>query len=124
MFFVVAFIAASAVLGGYTSYTTQQESIPQLQHRPGTPDRIVEICRQAAVEAARAHASELGAELQRVDATSAGEIRRVGRSQSAPIEIGVVYSRPSGPVLRQGVVECRVTSRNSAVLASLPGAER
>ena len=124
MFLVVVFIAASAVLGGYTSYTSQQDNIPRLQHRPGTPDRVVEICRQAAIEAARAHASELGAELVRVDATSAGAIRRVGRSQSAPIEIGVVYAQPSGQVVRQGVVECRVTSRDSAVLASLPDAAR
>jgi hypothetical protein len=124
MIWVVVFLAASAVLGGYTSYASQQASIPQLQHRPGTPLSIVEVCRQAAVTAARAHASEVGAELVRVDATSAGPMRHVGKLRVAPVEVGVVYTRAGGPEIRQGTVECTVGRRQGAVLASLPDAER
>jgi hypothetical protein len=123
MFIILAFIAASAAVGGYATYASRQSSIPQLQYRPGTPNSVVESCRQAVITAARTHASELGAELVRVDAASAGEMRRVRRVQSAPVEVGIVYSRPSGQEIRQGVIECRV-NREGAVLAGLPGAAR
>jgi hypothetical protein len=121
---VVIFLAASAVLVGIASYASQPSSVPRLQYRPGTPDAVVESCRQAVITAARAHAAEMGAELVRVDAASAGEMRRVGRLQSAPVEVGVVYSRPSGQEVRQGDIECRVDRRGRVVLASLPAAAR
>jgi hypothetical protein len=123
MFLVVVFIAASAVFGGIVSYSSKQAAIPQLQYRPGTPNEVVEICRQAVVATAKDHAAQQGAELLRVDAASAGVMRRVGRLHSAPVEVGIVYSRASGQETRQGVIECRVDNRGSAVLASLPGAE-
>jgi hypothetical protein len=123
MFVILAFIAASAAVGGYATYASRQAIIPQLQYRPGTPDNVVESCRQAAIAAARTHAAELGAELVRVDAASAGEMRRARGVQTAPVEVGIVYARPSGQETRQGVIECRV-SRQGAVLAGLPGAAR
>jgi hypothetical protein len=123
MIWVVVLIAASAAFGGVANYTSRQSIVPQLQYRPGTPDAVVESCRQAAIAAARTHATELGAELVRVDAASAGEMRRVRGLQSAPVEVGIVYSRPSGQEVRQGVIECRV-NREGAVLAGLPGAAR
>jgi hypothetical protein len=124
MVWVVVFIAVSAVLGGIVSYAPRQSSIPQLQHRPGTPIEVVESCRQAVIAAAKAHASEMGAELVRVDATSAGEMRQVGRLQSAPVEVGVVYSRPGGQEVRQGVIECQVDRRRRAVVANIANAVR
>jgi hypothetical protein len=124
MTWVVVFVAVAALLGGVASYTSQQAAIPQLTHIPGTPDEVVESCRQSVIAAAQAHAVQLGAELVRVDATSAGEMRRVGRVQSAPIEVGVVYSRPTGRETRQGLIECRVDRRGTATLANLPDAVR
>ena len=123
MIWVVVLIAASAAFGGVANYTAKQSSIPQLQYRPGTPDTVVESCRQAVITAARTHASELGAELVRVDAASAGEMRQARGLRTAPVEVGIVYSRPGGQETRQGVIECRV-SREGAVLAGLPGAVR
>lgn len=122
MTWVVVFIAATALLGGIASYTSQQASIPRLNHVPGTPDEIVESCRQSVATAAQTHAAQLGATLVRVDATSAGEMRRVGRLRSAPVEVGVVYARPTGREIRQGVIECQVDRRGAARLANLPDA--
>jgi hypothetical protein len=124
MVWLLVFIAVSAVLGGAAQYSSYQASVPHLQHRPGTPDEVVESCRQAVITAAQTHAAESGAELVRVDATSAGEMRPLGRLRTAPVEVGVVYARPTGRELRQAVIECRVDRRGSAVLASLPGAPR
>ena len=124
MIFVVVFLAASAVLGGIASYQSREPIAPQLQYRPGTPTQVVERCRQAVIEAAREHAAEKGATLLRVDATSAGDMRPIGTGHVAPVEIGVVYARPSGQELRQGVIECHVDEQERAVLASLPGAAR
>src|SRR3712207_3685825 len=84
MTWVVALVAAAALFGGVAITTSQQAITPQLTHRPGTPDEVVESCRQAVIAAAQGHASQQGAELIRVDATSAGEMRRVGRLQAAP----------------------------------------
>jgi hypothetical protein len=119
MTWVVVLVAAAALMGGVASYTNQPSAVPQLTHVPGTPDEVVESCRQSVISAAQAHAAQQGAELVRVDATSAGEMRRIGRVQSAPIEIGIVYGRPGGREARQGVVECRVDRRGTATLANL-----
>jgi hypothetical protein len=124
MLWVVLLIGASGLAGGYASYTAQQAAIPKLQYRPGTPNEVVETCRQAAIAAARTHASEVGAELVRVDAASAGEMRRIRSGQRAPVEIGIVYSRQSGRESRQGIVECRVDRRGRATIADLAGAAR
>lgn len=124
MFVIVVFVAVSVVLGQIASDVSKQPIVPQLQHRPGTPTEVVSSCWQSVVSTATEHAKELGAELVRVDATSAGEMRRVGRLESAPIEVGVVYSRGGVQELRQGVIECRVDSRGSITLASLPSAAR
>jgi hypothetical protein len=120
MMWFVVFVAVAALLGGVASYSSQQAAIPRLTHVPGTPDEVVESCRQSVIAAAQAHATQLGATLVRVDATSAGQMRRMGRVQSAPVEIGVVYSRPTGREARQGVIECRVDRRGTVTLANLP----
>ena len=121
MFVVVVFLAASALLGSIATYQSRQPIAPELHHRPGTPTEVVESCRQAVISSAQAHAAEQGATLQRVDATSAGPMRQVGRSYSAPIEAGVVYERPTGQELRQGVIECRVRvdQRSGTIVASI-----
>jgi pyruvate/2-oxoglutarate dehydrogenase complex dihydrolipoamide acyltransferase (E2) component len=121
MLWVALLIGASGMVGGYAA---EQATIPKLQYRPGTPDEVVETCRQAAIAAARPHAREMGAQLIRVDATSAGAMRRTRSSVRAPVEVGVVYSRPSGREARQGVVECRVDRRGRATIADLAGAAR
>jgi hypothetical protein len=109
------------MVGGYAA---ERAIIPKLQYRPGTPNEIVETCRQAAIAAARTHASQMGAHLIRVDATSAGEMRRTRSGQWAPVEVGIVYSRSSGREARQGIVECRVDRRGRATIADLAGAAR
>ncbi|MFD0465605.1 hypothetical protein ACFQY9_30905 [Microvirga aerilata] len=121
MLWVILLLGASGMVGGYAA---EQATIPKLQYRPGTPNIVVETCRQAAIAAARTHASEMGAELVRVDAASAGEMRRARGGQRAPVEVGIVYSRPSGREARQGVVECRVDRRGRATIADLAGAAR
>jgi hypothetical protein len=121
MLWVVLLIGASGMVGGYAA---EQAIIPKLQYRPGTPNEVVETCRQATIAAARTHASEMGAQLDRVDATSAGEMRRTRSGQRAPVEVGIVYSRSSGREARQGVVECRVDRRGQATIAELAGAAR
>jgi len=121
MLWVVLLLGASGLAGGYA---TERALIPKLQHRPGTPDAIVETCRQAVIAAARTHASEMRAELIRVDATSAGEMRRTRDGQRAPVEIGIVYSRPDRREARQGVIECRLDRRGRATIADLPSAAR
>ncbi len=121
MLWVVLLLGASGMVGGYAA---ERAIIPKLQYHPGTPNEVVEICRQAAITAARTHANEMGAELIRVDATSAGEMRRTRRSLRAPVEVGVVYSRASGREARQGVIECRVDQRGQATIADLAGAAR
>jgi hypothetical protein len=121
MVWVVAFIAAAALVGGVAQYASIQASTPRLQHRPGTPIEVVESCRQAVIAAAQQHAVESGAQVVRVDATSAGAMRPLGRLQAAPVEVGVVYLRPTGRELRQAVIECRVDRRGRAVLASSGG---
>jgi hypothetical protein len=121
MLWIVLLIGASGLLGGYAA---ERAAIPKLQYRPGTPNDVVETCRQAVIAAARTHASEMGAELLRVDATSAGEMRRTRNGQKAPVEIGVVYSRPGGREARQGTIECRLDRRGRATTANLAGAAR
>ena len=121
MLWVILLLGASGMVGGYAA---EQAIIPKLQHRPGTPNEIVETCRQAAIAAARTHASEMGAQLVRVDATSAGQLRRARSGQRAPVEVGIVYSRPSGREARQGLVECRVDARGQATIANLAAAAR
>ena len=121
MLWVILLFGAAGLGGGYAA---ERASIPKLQYRPGTPNEIVETCRQAAIAAARPHASEVGAELIRVDATSAGEMRRTRSGQRAPVEGGIVYSRSGGREARQGIVECRVDRRGQATIADLAGAAR
>lgn len=121
MLWVILLLGASGMVGGYAA---ERATIPKLQYRPGTPNAVVETCRQAAIAAARTHAGEMGAELVRVDAASAGEMRRIRSGQRAPVEIGIVYSRPSGREARQGIVECRVDMRGRATIADLAGAAR
>jgi hypothetical protein len=119
MLWVVLLLGASGLVGGYAA---EQAIVPKLQYRPGTPNEVVETCRQAAIAAARAHASAMGAELIRVDATSAGEMRRTRSGRHAPVEVGIVYSRPSGREARQGIIECRVDARGRTAIADLAGA--
>ncbi len=121
MLWVVLLFGASGMVGGYAA---ERAIIPELQYHPGTPNEVVETCRQTAIAAARAHASEVGAELIRVDATSAGEMRRTRSGLRAPVEVGIVYSRSSGREARQGIVECRVDRRGQATIADLAGAAR
>ena len=121
MLWVVLLLGASGMVGGYAA---ERAIIPKLQYRPGTPHEIVETCRQAAIAAARTHASQMGAQLIRVDATSAGEMRRTRSGRRAPVEVGIVYSRSSGREARQGIVECRVDRRGQATIADLAGAAR
>jgi hypothetical protein len=121
MLWVVLLLGASGLVGGYAA---ERAVVPKLQYRPGTPNEVVETCRQAAIAAARTHASEMGAELIRVDATSAGEMRRTRRGRHAPVEVGIVYSRSGGREARQGVIDCRVDARGRATIADLAGAAR
>jgi len=121
MLWVVLLIGASGMVGGYAA---ERAIIPKLQYRPGTPNEMVETCRQATIAAARTHAREMDAQLIRVDATSAGAMRRTRGGQRAPVEVGIVYSRPSGREARQGIVECRVDARGRATIADLAGAAR
>ena len=93
------------------SYAAEQAAIPKLEHRPGTPIEIVRSCREAVIPVAQAHARERGAELVRVDATSAGQTRRARNGQIAPVEVGVVYSAPGGRATRAG--RDRVSGRPS-----------
>ena len=121
MLWVILLLGASGIVGGYVA---ERAIIPKLQYRPGTPNEVVETCRQAAIAAARPHASEMGARLIRVDATSAGEMRRTRSGQRAPVEVGIVYSRSSGREARQGIVECRVDRRGQATITDFAGAAR
>lgn len=121
MLWVVVLLGASGLVGGYAA---ERAVTPKLQYRPGTPDQVVEACRQAAIAAARVHAGEMGAELVRVDAASAGEMRRTRSGGRAPVEVGIVYSRLGGREARQGVVECRVDASGQAAIADLAGAAR
>src|SRR3712207_603213 len=73
MLWVILLLGTSGLVGGYAA---ERAVVPKLQYRPGTPNEVVETCRQATIAAARTHASEMGAELIRVDATSAGDMRR------------------------------------------------
>jgi hypothetical protein len=66
----------------------------------------------------------MGAQLIRVDATSAGEMRRTRSGQRAPVEVGIVYSLSSRRESRQGIVECREDRRRRATIADLAGAAR
>ena len=121
MLWVILLLGAAGFGAGYAA---ERAVIPKLQYRPGTPNEVVERCRQAAIAVARPHAREMGAELIRVDATSAGEMRRTRSGQRAPVEVGIVYSRASGREARQGVVECRIDARGQATIADLASAAR
>jgi hypothetical protein len=122
MLWLALFIGASAAVGGYASY--QRNAAPQLEHRPGVPMELVQLCRDAVVTPAQAHASEAGAELVRVDATSAGPIQSMRNLKIAPVEVGIVYNRQGLREVRQGVVQCRLDRRGRAVIADLAGATR
>jgi hypothetical protein len=77
------------------------------------------MCRGAAVAAAQAHAREEDAELTRVDAASAGAMRRTRSGDIAPVEMGLVYTRDREHVVRQSVIECRVDQSGRVTLADL-----
>jgi hypothetical protein len=124
MLWVALAVGTSVMVGGYMSYAAEQAAIPKLEHRPGTPIEIVRSCREAVIPVAQAHARERGAELVRVDATSAGQTRRARNGQIAPVEVGVVYSAPGGRATRQGVIECRVDRRGRVSIADLATATR
>ena len=117
MVWVVVFVVATAAVGVSARYAAQEAVVPRLQHRPGTPIEIVAKCREAVIAAGRAHASEMNAELVRVDATSAGAMRAARTGQSAPVEVGLVYSRPGGPEARQATIECRIDQSGRVSLA-------
>jgi hypothetical protein len=121
MLWVILLLGASGMVG---SYAAERAIIPKLQYRPGTPNEVVEKCREAVIAAAGTHAAASDAKLIRVDATSAGEMRRTRSGQRAPVEVGIVYSRSSGREARQGIVECRVDRRGQATIADLAGAAR
>ena len=121
MLWVILLLGASGLIGGYAA---ERAIVPELQYHPGTPNEVVEICRQAAIAAARTHASEMGAQVIRVDAASAGPMRQTRSSQRAPVEVGIVYSRPSGREARQGAIECRVDRRGQATIVDLAAAAR
>jgi hypothetical protein len=121
MLWVILLFGASGLIGGYAA---ERAIVPELQYHPGTPNEVVEICRQAAIAAARTHASEMGAQVIRVDAASAGPMRQTRSGQRAPVEVGIVYSRPSGREARQGAIECRVDRRGQATIADLAAAAR
>jgi hypothetical protein len=42
----------------------------------------------------------------------------------APVEIGVVYTTPTGQESRQGVVDCRVDRRGRAIITDVAVAAR
>jgi hypothetical protein len=67
MLWVILLLGASGLIGGYAA---ERAIVPELQYHPGTPNEVVEICRQAAIAAARTHASEMGAQVIRVDAAA------------------------------------------------------
>src|SRR4051794_30076447 len=115
MLLLVLFLGASAAVGGYASYLSHQAVLPNLEHRPGTPIEVVQQCRDAVIAPARTHATQKHAELVRIDATSAGPMRDTRIGQSAPIEVGIVYSREGGQELRQGVVECRLRNGRAVI---------
>ena len=117
MVWVVVFVVATAAVGMSARYAAQEAVVPRLQHRPGTPIEIVARCREAVIAAGRAHASEMNAELVRVDATSAGAMRAARAGQTAPVEVGLVYSRPGGPEARQATIECRIHESGRVSLA-------
>jgi hypothetical protein len=121
MLLVILLLGAAGLGGGYAA---ERAIIPKLQYRPGTPNEVVEKCREAVIAAAGTHAAASDAKLIRVDATSAGEMRRTRSGQKAPVEIGVVYSRPGGREARQGTIECRLDRRGRATIANLAGAAR
>jgi hypothetical protein len=117
-------MASAAAAMGISAVNEAEDRavVPQLQYRPGTPDEVVATCREAVAAAARAHAAESNAELLRVDATSAGVMRRTRAGGRAPVEVGLVYGRPGGPEARRGVIECRVDQSGRVTLADLsPG---
>jgi hypothetical protein len=121
MLLVILLLGAAGLGGGYAA---ERAIIPKLQYRPGTPNEVVEKCREAVIAAAGTHAAASDAKLIRVDATSAGEMRRTRSGRRAPVEVGIVYSRSSGREARQGIVECRVDRRGQATIADLAGAAR
>ena len=100
-------VDALVIVGGYASYTAQPLSRISDIGRARRP-KIDRLCRETVISAAQSQAATVGAELVRVCATSAGEMRRALRTRVAPVEVGVVYARSSGRELRQGTTECRV----------------
>lgn len=127
MIWVVVLVMASAAAAMGASAVNEAEEqavVPQLQYRPGTPNEVVEMCRQAVIKAGTIHASERDAELRRVDAASAGAMRQTRAGRTAPVEVGMVYSRPSGPVARHGIIECRVDQSGHVALADIASGRR
>ena len=101
--------ASLAPLGRIDTQTGQRRS---LIPRPGTPLQVVQNCRQAIVAAALPYG------VQRVDAASAGAMRRSNGGHVAPVEFRVAYARQGGIETRQAVVSCRL-NQNGRVFAAL-----
>jgi hypothetical protein len=82
-----------------------------LRGRPGTPLEIVKQARDAITAAALPYG------VVRVDAASAGPMRRAGNGYVAPIEFRVVYSRQGGLETRQSTVSVRLNTTGRVVAA-------
>jgi hypothetical protein len=74
-----------------------------LQASGGVPQPLVQACRAGAVAAARPYG------VVRVDAASAGEVRRMSDGDVvAPLEVRTVYARQGGLEARQARVTCTI----------------
>ena len=119
MVWLVVFVVASAAVGVTAKYAAQEAVAPRLQHRPGTPIEIVAKCREAVIAAGESTCFRDECRTGRVDATSAGAMRPARVGQTAPVEVGLVYSRPSGPEARQAMIECRIDRSGRVSLAGV-----
>jgi hypothetical protein len=78
-------------------------SVAPFEPVPGTPNAVVNVCRQAIVSAADA----LGA--VNVRAVSAGTPRRERNGNlAAPIQVRIDYNRQGGVEVRQARITCRL----------------
>jgi hypothetical protein len=75
------------------------------QALPGTPQPVVEACRNGIVAAARPYG------VVRVDAASAGPVRRGrGGVLTAPVTMRMIYARQGGLEARQARVTCAIAA--------------
>ncbi|HEX2215614.1 MAG TPA: hypothetical protein VHG27_02795 [Xanthobacteraceae bacterium] len=71
-----------------------------LEARPGTPLEVVRNCQHAIFAAALPYG------VLRVDAASAGDLRRSPDGYRAPVELRVIYRRWHGLETRQATISC------------------